>query len=60
MMAANMAPGMNREQVPAGEGAVVHREAQLGEEGVPEGQQLPHIQAQGKIRTTPCCKAHFN
>ena len=32
-------------QVPAGEGAMVHGEAQLRKESVPEGQQLPHIQA---------------
>ena len=32
---------------------MVHREAQLGEEGVPEGQQLPHIQAQGQPDLAP-------
>ena len=40
-------------QVPAGEGAVVDREAQLGEEGMPEGQQFPHIQAQGNADLAP-------
>ena len=40
-------------QIPAAEGAVVHGKAQLGEEGVPEGQQLPHVQAQGESDFPP-------
>ena len=40
-------------QIPAGEGAVIDREAQLREESVPEGQQLPHIQTQGDADLAP-------
>ena len=40
-------------QVPAGEGAVVHGKAQLGKEGVPEGQQLPEVQAKGQADLAP-------
>ncbi len=40
-------------QVPAGEGTVVHGKAQLCKEGVPEGQQLPHVQAQRQADLAP-------
>ena len=40
-------------QLPAGHGAVDHLEAQLREEGVPEGVQLPEVQAQGQTDPAP-------
>ena len=40
-------------QAAAGHGAAVHREAQLREEGVPEREQLPHIQSQRDAYLAP-------
>ena len=40
-------------QLPAAEGAGDHLKAQLGEEGVPEGQQLKDIKAHGQPQLSP-------